>query len=159
MITAVPILIRNPYGGGKQIILDVSVTGINDTTRTNDDKPNQPMDTRFNQKIHKYGQAADQNQLRFIPVIVSYAGEMHKGIINLLLEQIRLKLQLVDGEVKKSKVQAIMKHCARSISAAINRSASRNILLKATKIENGQFGTPYRSKLLLFLFLRPHLDS
>jgi hypothetical protein len=36
---------------------------------------------------------------------------MHKGIINLLLEQIRLKLQLVDGEVKKSKVQAIMKHC------------------------------------------------
>ena len=77
------------------------------------------MDTRFNQKIHKYGQAADQNQLRFIPVIISYASEMHKGIINLLLEQIKLKLQLVDGEVKKSKVQAIMKHCVRSISAAI----------------------------------------
>ena len=94
------------------------------------------MDTRFNQKIHKYGQAADQNQLRFIPVVMSYASEMHKGIINLLLEQIRLKLQLFDGEVKKSKVQAIMKHCVRSISAAINRSASRNILLKATKMVN-----------------------
>ena len=77
-ITVPDILIRNPYGGGKQIILDVSVTGIKGTTRTNDDKPNQPMDTRFNQKTHKYGQAADQNQLRFIPVIVSYAGEMHK---------------------------------------------------------------------------------
>ena len=61
------------------------------------------MDTRFNQKIHKYGQAADQNQLRFIPVIASYAGEMQKGIINLLLEQIRLKLQLVDGEVKSQR--------------------------------------------------------
>ena len=61
---------------------------------------------------------------------------MHKGIKNLLLEQIRLKLQLVDGEVKKSKVQAIMKHCVRYISAAINRSASRNILLKATKMVN-----------------------
>ena len=52
---------------------------------------------------------------------------MHKGIINLLLEleQIRLRLQLVDGEVKKSKVQAIMKICVRIISAAINGSASR----------------------------------
>ena len=49
---------------------------------------------------------------------------------------VRIKLQLIDGEVKKSKVQAIMKHCVRSISAAINRSASRNILLKATKMIN-----------------------
>ena len=67
---------------------------------------------------------------------MSYAGEMHKGIINHLREQIRLKLQLVDGEVEKSKVQAIMRNCVRSISAAINRSASRNILLKATKMVN-----------------------
>jgi hypothetical protein len=61
---------------------------------------------------------------------------MLKGIKNLFLEQIRFKLQLVDGEVKKSKVQAIMKHCVRCISAEINRSASRNILLKATKMVN-----------------------
>ena len=27
-----------------------------------------------------------------------------------ILEQMRLKLQLVDGQVKKSKVQSIMKH-------------------------------------------------
>ena len=40
-------------------------------------------------------------------------------IKNLFLEQIRLKLQLVDGEVKKSKVQKIMKYCVRHISAAI----------------------------------------
>jgi len=57
-------------------------------------------------------------------------------IKNLLLEQIRLKLQLVDGEVKKSKVRAVMKLCVRHISAAINRSASRNIFLKATKMVN-----------------------
>ena len=69
----------------------------------NDDKPNQPMDTRSNQKINKYGQAADQNQVRFIPGIVSYAGEMHKGTINLLLEQIRLKLQLVDDDIKNQR--------------------------------------------------------
>ena len=53
-----------------------------------------------------------------------------------LLQQIKYKLQLVDGEVKKSKVRAIMKHCVRHISAPINRSASRNIFLKATKMVN-----------------------
>ena len=57
-------------------------------------------------------------------------------IKKLFLEQIRLKLQLVDGEVKRSKVQKIMKHCVRHISAAINRSASRNIFLKVTKMVN-----------------------
>ena len=66
----------------------------------------------------------------------SHNGEMDVIIKNLFLEQIRLKLQLVDGEVKKSKVRAIMKHCIRHISAAINRSASRNIFLKAT-YQNG----------------------
>jgi hypothetical protein len=59
--------------------------------------------------------------------IFSYAGQMDVVIKNLFLEQIRLKLQLVDGEVNKSKVRAITKHCVRNISAAINRSASRNV--------------------------------
>ena len=62
-------------------------------------------------------------------------------IKNLLLQQIKYKLQLVDGEVKKSKVRAIMKHGVRHISAAINRSTSRNIFLplwhlKTTKMVN-----------------------
>jgi hypothetical protein len=61
---------------------------------------------------------------------------MGLSIKNLFLEQIRLKLQLVDGEVKKSKVRKMMKHCVRRISAAINRSVSRNIFLKATKMIN-----------------------
>ena len=61
---------------------------------------------------------------------------MGPSIKKLFLEQIRLKLQLVDGEVKRSKVQKIMKHCVRHISAAINRSASRNIFLKVTKMVN-----------------------
>ena len=37
--------------------------------------------------------------------VFSTTGEMDVIIKNLLLEQIRLKLQLVDGEIKKSKVQ------------------------------------------------------
>jgi hypothetical protein len=32
------ILIRNPYGGGRQIIIDVAVTGIDGTARTNNNK-------------------------------------------------------------------------------------------------------------------------
>ena len=106
------ILIRNPYGGGKQIIIDVAITGIDVTTRTNDDKPEQPLVVRKNQKEQKYGGTAERNDFAFFAAIFSYTSQMHKDIKSLFLEQIRLKLQLVDGEVKKSKVQAIMKHCA-----------------------------------------------
>ena len=130
------ILIRNPYGGGKQIIIDVAVTGIDGTTRKNDDKPNQPLGARRKQKKGKYGPIAELNGFAFFAAIFSYNGEMDVVIKNLLLQQIKYKLQLVDDEVKKSKVQAIMKLCVRHISAAINRSASRNIFLKATKMVN-----------------------
>jgi len=130
------ILIRNPYGGGRQIIIDVAVTGIDGSTRTNNNKPDQVVIARRKQKIRKYGPIADANGLRFCPAAFPTTGEMDVIIKNLFLEQIRLKLQLVDGEVKKSKVQKIMKHCVRHISAAINRSASRNIFLKATKMVN-----------------------
>ena len=88
------------------------------------------------QKIRKYGKAAEENHLRLCPATFSTTGEMGPSIKKLFLEQIRLKLQLVDGEVKRSKVQKIMKHCVRHISAAINRSASRNIFLKVTKMVN-----------------------
>ena len=48
----------------------------------------------------------------------------------------QVKGNRTDGEVKKSKVRSIMKHFVRHISAAINRSASRNIFLKTTKTLN-----------------------
>ena len=130
------ILIRNPYGGGKQIIIDVALIGIDGTTRTNDEKADQPVIARRKKRTQKYRLTANLNGLDFRAASFSYAGQMDVVIKNLLLEQIRLKLQLVDGEVKKSKVRAIIKHCVRHISAAINRSASRNIFLKATKMVN-----------------------
>ena len=114
------ILIRNPYGGGRQIIIDVAVTGIDGITRTNDDKPSQPIIARRKQEKQKYGRTAKLNGLAFIAGIFSYAGEMDVVIKNLFLQQIKFKLQLVDGEVKKSKVRKIMKHCVRHISASIN---------------------------------------
>ena len=50
------ILIRNPYGGGKQIIIDVAVTGIDGTTQRNDDKPNQPLVAQENRKLESTDQ-------------------------------------------------------------------------------------------------------
>ena len=94
------ILIRNPYGGGRQIIIDVAVTGIDGTARvTNNNKPNQPIIARRKQKTRKYGPTAKLNGLDFRAASFSYAGQMDVVIKNLFLQQIRLKLQLVDGEV------------------------------------------------------------
>ena len=86
------ILIRNPYGGGKQIIIDVAVTGIDGTTRRNDDKPNQLLVARRKQKKGKYGPTAKRNGLAFFAAIFSYNGEMDVVIKNLLLQQIKYKL-------------------------------------------------------------------
>ena len=149
------ILIRNPYGGGKQIIIAVAVTGIDGTTRKNDDKPEQPLVIRRKQKKGKYGPTAKRNGLAFFAAIFSYNGEMEVVLKNLLLQQIKYKLQLVDGEVKKSKVRAIMKLCVRHISAAINRSASRNIFLKATKMVNAARHTQQNFSSFTFCDLRP----
>jgi hypothetical protein len=132
-MTVDPTFCNNPYGGGKQIIIDVAITGIDVTT--SDDKPDQPLDVRTKQKEQKYGEIADRNDLAFVAAILSRTGQGHRDIRYLFLEQIRLK-QLVDGEVKTTNVQAIMKHSVRIISAAVNRSASINILLKATRMVN-----------------------
>ena len=96
-------------------------------------------------------------RLAFVAATFSFAGQMHKDIKHLFLEQIRLKLQLVDGEVNKSKVRAIMKHCVRMISEAINRSASRNIILKATKMVNLARHTQQIFSSSSSCDLRPHL--
>ena len=86
------ILILNPYGGGEQIIIDVAVTGIDGTTRRNDDKPNQPLVAGRKQKTRKYGPAAELNQLILISGIFSSNGEMNMVIKNLLLQQIKYEL-------------------------------------------------------------------
>ena len=129
-------LLRNPFDGGSQIVIDASISSFNSSARTNDNTPQQVVIVREKQKIAKYGETADKNHIRFCPASFSTTGEMGPAIKNLFLQQIRLKLQLVDGEVKRSKVRKIMNHCVRHISAAINRSASRNIFLKATKMVN-----------------------
>ncbi len=55
------ILISNPYGGGPQIILDVAVTGVTGQSRRSDLDTDQPLQYRFNQKMAKYAQVAQDN--------------------------------------------------------------------------------------------------
>ena len=53
------ILLRNPYGGGRQATLDVAVTGIDGSDRNVGDDPDQPMMKRAKQKIAKYRNSAE----------------------------------------------------------------------------------------------------
>ena len=53
------ILIRNPYGGGRQILIDVTVTGFDGSARTHNNKPEQVLIKRRKQKIQKYGTIAN----------------------------------------------------------------------------------------------------
>ena len=64
------IIVRNTYGGGKQKLLDVTLSGINGSTRTNDDIPEQPLIVRRKQKESKYNEIANRNGLNFIAATV-----------------------------------------------------------------------------------------
>ena len=48
------IFIRNPRGLGRQVIIDVAVTGVDDQSRTSDEETERPLQTRYNQKMVKY---------------------------------------------------------------------------------------------------------
>ena len=56
------ILLRNPRGFGRQIILDVAVTGIDGQSRPTEDFPNRHLQVRYDQKMAKYGYIAEQNR-------------------------------------------------------------------------------------------------
>ena len=61
------ILLRNPFGIWRQVIIDVAVTGIDGSDRKVDDHPNQPMTKRAKQKIAKYRKSAEVHGFSFIP--------------------------------------------------------------------------------------------
>ena len=49
------IFLRNPRGLGRQIIIDVAVTGIDGQSRTSDEAVERPLQARYDQKLAKYG--------------------------------------------------------------------------------------------------------
>ena len=68
-------LLRNPFDGGSQIVIDASISSFNSSARTNDNTPQQVVIVREKQKIGKYGETADKNHIRFCPASFSTTGE------------------------------------------------------------------------------------
>ena len=93
-----------------------------------------PLRIGWEQKLQKYSNAAQTLGYRLIPCGFSYADQIHHVIEGFVREQIRLKLQIADGQEDSTKLKAIVKHWSLQMSAAINREASRNITRKASQM-------------------------
>ena len=71
------IYLRNPRGLGRQVIIDVAVTGVDGQSRASDEAVERPLQVRYDQKMAKYGRVAEQNNLRFVPAVFSHTGQIH----------------------------------------------------------------------------------
>ena len=128
------ILLRNPRGFGRQVILDIAVTGIDGQSRTNDEAADRPLQVRYDQKMTKYGRVAKQNNLRFIPAVFSHTGQIHGEFKRFVKEQIRYRIIDLEGEATSSKIRSVMKWWSRCISMVIAKTASRNVAFKVAKM-------------------------
>ena len=70
------VLLRNPRGLGRQIIIDIAVTGIEGQYRTSDDLPDRPLRIWHEQKVAKYARIAERNGLQFSPAAFSHTGQV-----------------------------------------------------------------------------------
>ena len=96
-------------GFGRQIILDVAVTGVDGQSRASDDAADRPLNARYEQKMTKYHRLADQNSFHFVPAVFSHTGQLHESIKRLITEQISQKIILLEGEAKQSRVASTIK--------------------------------------------------
>ena len=58
------IFLRNPRGLGRQVIIDIAVTGVDGQSRATDEAVERHLQARYDQKMAKYGRVAEQNNLR-----------------------------------------------------------------------------------------------
>ena len=63
------IFIRNPRGLGRQVIIDVAVTGVDGQSRSSDEVTERPLQIRYDQKMAKCGRVAEQSNFRFVPAV------------------------------------------------------------------------------------------
>ena len=87
----------------------------------------------------KYGHLADQSGLQFIPVVFSHTGQIHAAFKDLRREQIRQKIVAFEGQAKPSKINPVLKWWSKYISMFIAKTASRNVVYKATKLAESIF--------------------
>ena len=112
------------------------MTGVDGQSRTSDEAAERPLQVRYDQKMAKYGRVAEQNNLRLIPAVFSYTGQIYDEFKALVREQIRHKLIDSDGEAKSSKIRAGMKWWTSCISMAIAKTASRNVAFKVARLRD-----------------------
>ena len=55
------IFLRDPRRLGRQVIIDVAVTGVDGQSRASDGAAERPLQVRYDQKMAKYGRVAEQN--------------------------------------------------------------------------------------------------
>ena len=70
------IFLRDPRRLGRQVIIDVAVTGVDGQSRASDGAAERPLQVRYDQKMAKYGRVAEQNSLRFTPAAFSNTGQI-----------------------------------------------------------------------------------
>jgi len=128
------IFIRNPRGLGRQVIIDVAVTGVDGQSRSSDEASERPLQIRYDQKMAKYGRIAEQSNLRFVPAVFSHTGQIHGEFKSFVKEQIKQKLVAFEGDAKASKARSVMKWWSKCISVAIAKTASRNVAFKIAKM-------------------------
>ena len=87
----------------------------------------------------KRHRVADQNGFRFAPAVFSHTGQIHESIKRLIVEQIRRKLMLLEGETKQSRVKSTMKWWPKCISMVVAKTISRNVAAKAGKMSEAVF--------------------
>ena len=91
------IFIRNPRGLGRQVIIDVAVTGVDGQSRSNDEATERPLQARYDQKMAKYGRVAEQSGLLLVPAVFSHTGQIHGEFKAFVKEQIKQKLVAFEG--------------------------------------------------------------
>ena len=106
------ILIRNPRGFGRPIILDVAITGIDGQSRSG---------------------------FQLIPAVFSHTGQIHTAFKDLIREQIRQKIVTFENQAKPSKINSVFKWWSKCISMVIAKTASRNVVYKANKLGESMF--------------------
>ena len=127
-------------GFGRQVIIDVAITGIDGQFRTSDDLPDRPLRVRYEQKRVKYGPTADRYNLQFVPAVFSHTGQIYAPFKSFVMEQIRQKLVITfEGEAKSSRVKAVMKWWSKCISMVIAKTASRNVAFKSGEMMDALF--------------------
>ena len=110
------------------------MTGVDGQSRTSDEATDRPLQTRYDQKVAKYGQIAEQSNLRFVPAVFSHTGQIHGEFKAFVKEQIKQKLVAFEGDAKPSKTRSAMKWWSKCISMAIAKTASRNVAFKVAKM-------------------------